>query len=357
MGNPHSISEATPIMSLESTDLATIIATQDGKKKNTNCKVIAKEDGKNFLIADNTAFLKMKILKEGSNVQKYLVVGNFIRIIDAMYNSNDQAIIVDDSSAIFNGKSISNLILPENDIKIAYQTLSSTFDLNPKQITRGTIMAKVVQIKMNSFKTMFGRRPVKKIALKDVNGHKTFLNIWGSKHENVAEGKVFLFYDLAAESFPKEKPHFLTTTATSTITEAPLNDQVALSNIGLEDGKKEGTIVGFNNLYLYFSCNKCHSRVAQEKDYLCRRCDQKSRNPVPDFKFTVIIRNNDTLLSFTGFRNVLKPEDMSLGHTSVEEKLNERHVGKNATLTYMIQTARSGYDNEDNDDVIISIEY
>ena len=61
-------------MSLKITNLASVIANPKGKKS-LNCKIIAKEDSKNFVIADESGHAKMHIVGEGTKFQKYLEQG------------------------------------------------------------------------------------------------------------------------------------------------------------------------------------------------------------------------------------------------------------------------------------------
>ena len=281
-----------------------------------------------------------------------------IRLVDVTFDVDDSMVIVEEKSAIFLGKRISNPSLPEGNIEIKCHDLSTTFDLNPTQVTKGTILAKIVQIKTKHvITTLYGKRPVKRLTLKDAAGNKNFLNIWGKKYPNLQEGKVYFFCDLSVDKYPQTKPHFLTAISTSSITEAPKNKEQELVEISLEDGKEVGWILGFNQFYMYESCETCHTIVRSENEYLCRKCEKKASDPVKDFKFQLVLRQGEeSLINLIGFKKVLRIEDQNREQDSIEETLNELHVEKEVTVSYITQRD-TGHDDDVPDKIILSMNY
>ena len=295
------------------------------------------QDPKNFQIADSTASCRMTLYKETLDFAKYFVVNNFVRVVNVDYDSTINTIKVGPKSVVFMGNPIAQVVMPlDLEPQQGFANLSSTHDLDPHTSTKGTILAKVVQIQNKRMKTIYGKKDLRKIILKDKLGNKTKLTIWGNKKfQNIEEGNVYLFSRLATEKFPKLKPHYLTARDSSTITLAPQDLQEEMRSISLEDGLEHGIVIGIKDIHKYESCNNCHSKVNDTK--YCDRCDYENDTPDNDFRFTLVLDADDDLKIFVGFKRGVSSLIGNDPNLDIEKELNSSLCQKSVRVSFMNQ--------------------
>ena len=218
--------------------------------------------------------------------------------------------------------------------------LSSTFDLDPSTMVNWPILAKVVDVKEVVVKTMFGKKDVRRVTLKDKLGNKNILSVWGENYQDLFVGFVCLFNNVMVEDFPNDKPYHLKACKSTLIQFAPLPYQDEFENISIVDGIIENaTIIGFQNVYFIKCCRICKSIL--KKDFIsegknCYRCDEKIDNPMKDFKFTLVVQKDgdEEFKYLIGSGNLLKIESF-VAEETLEEKLNLDYEGKEVNLEFV----------------------
>ena len=218
--------------------------------------------------------------------------------------------------------------------------LSSTFDLDQSTMIDWPILAKVVDVKEVVVKTMFGKKNVRRVTLKDKLGNKNILSVWGDNYQDLFVGFVCLFKNVMVEDFPNDKPYHLKACKSTSIQFAPLPYQDEFENISIVDGIiQNATIIGFQNVYFIKCCRICKSIL--KKDFIsegknCYRCDEKIDNPMKDFKFTLVVQKDgdEEFKYLIGSGNLLKIKSFEAEET-LEEKLNLDYEGKEVNLEFV----------------------
>jgi hypothetical protein len=209
----------------------------------------------------------------------------------------------------------------------------------------GKLLVKVVQVKeKRTIRTRFGPRETQSIFVKDCEGLKSTVSLWNSHIDSLENGKVYIFSGMTTEHFPTKKPHYISTTKTTTIEEAPLVLAEPFSDIQLVDGTDGGYIVCFQNIYVYESCLRCKCRIKDASLARCVKCNSELTDKYQDFIFVLIIEVNDEFKSFTGFKRVLNVDVVNVVDDQIEMELNDIYVGRLVTITYMKRYAETGED-------------
>jgi hypothetical protein len=193
--------------------------------------------------------------------------------------------------------------------------------------------------------TRFGQRTAQGIFVKDVNGLKNTITLWNKHVDSLENGHVYMFSNMMTEGFPTAKPHFLATTRTTTIEEAPANLVVNFDGIELVDGTAAGSFVGFQNVYSYESCEHCKCRIRDDgAANQCHKCKRTIEVKYQDFMFSLVIETNDEFKSFTGFKRILNVHVANSQDDKIEMELNEMYAGRFVTINYMKRISESGED-------------
>ena len=229
--------------------------------------------------------------------------------------------------------------------------LTSTFDLDPSTMVRWPILAKVVDVKEVVVKTMYGKKDVRRVTLKDKLGNKNILSVWGNNYQDLFVGFVCIFKNVMVEDFPNDRPYHLKACKSTYIQFAPLPYQDELENISIVDGSmKNAAIIGIQNVYLFQCCKTCKATL--RKDFLkegknCYRCDEKIEKPVKEFKFTLVVqeKGEDDFKHLIGCGNVLGIKEFD-NVKNLEEKLNVDFIGKEVHLEFI----RENINNSDTND-------
>ena len=104
----------------------------------------------------------------------------------------------------------------------------------------------------------------------------------------------------------------------------------------------------FKNIYAYNSCIKCHRVFKTKDEKTCQKCNKINDQPISDFKFEIIIRSQEELHNFVGFRRFLNQNDYKIDTSGdIEMELNSRNNGKGITIDFMKQMASMIVDDND----------
>ena len=333
--------------------LSEIFKTPCGMKT-INCKVLEKHTQTSFTIGDNTGFCHLEICEDIQKITRYLMVGKFVKIANCTYDESTSTIKCVKNSFVFIGRSIDNVKCPDSPKTIDYKDLSHTYQMNAYEEVKVALLAKVVDLKSLKVRTRYGKKSVRKLTLKDVNGNTNVVSIWNSKFKEVDQGLVYIFRGLRVENYPAEKPHHLQTKEGTYIQLADLQMQQTFKTVDLPDGiLKHVSIIGVQDFHHYDACSNCHGSMRQSEDNQCIKCDEVMEKPNRDFKFCLVVctGSDEELESFIGFKRNLGVEILAFDQVEeqdVEMKLNEVLVGKMVTFAF---TNTHGLEKEDDRNV------
>ena len=154
---------------------------------------------------------------------------------------------------------------------------------------------------------------------------------------------VYEIYHIKVSNFPnvERKPYFLQSTEDTTVVVATKEEQRKFKYILAEDDNICGKIVGIEHPKFYDSCPSCFTKVRNPAHhvwningrvgYLCHVCSVIFVPPYKDFKFDVLVKEEDgTVRTVMGFKRYIQdlPELDSIPHKEMEEYLNFELVGK-----------------------------
>ena len=156
-------------------------------------------------------------------------------------------------------------------------------------------------------------------------------------------GVVVEIYHIVVSNFPnvEKKPYFLQSTPATTVVIATKEEQKEFDYIVAEDDNICGKIVGIEHPKFYDSCPSCFTKVRNPAHhvwningrvgYLCHVCSVIFVPPYKDFKFDVLVKDDDgNVRTVVGFKRYIQdfPELDTIPHTQMEEFLNFELVGK-----------------------------
>ena len=154
---------------------------------------------------------------------------------------------------------------------------------------------------------------------------------------------VYEIYHVVVSNFPnvERKPYFLQSTDDSTVVVASKEEQRKFNYILADDDNISGMIVGIENPKFYDSCPSCFTKVRNPAHhvwningrvgYLCHVCSVIFVPPYKDFKFDVLVKEEDgSVRTVAGFKRYIQdlPDLDSIPRKQMEEYLNFELVGK-----------------------------
>jgi hypothetical protein len=175
--------------------------------------------------------------------------------------------------------------------------------------------------------------------IKDVNGDKASINLYGKYIDSLELFKIFTITNTRKGEVTKddETKMRLHTTGFTKVEHGTLEDSINFKEVGNADQSITGEVIGFGDLAIYNSC-KLHYKKLDENNN-CPRCnkDLKDDEILEDFRTEIYIeakRSDITdeesevkqILAFKKALNI-KPDD------NIEEKLDEM-TGKTLTIDF-----------------------
>ena len=183
-----------------------------------------------------------------------------------------------------------------------------------------------------------------RVDIKDESKQKLCLRMRDQRlFEQLKTNVVYEIYHVLVSNFPnvERKPYFLESTDETTIVVATQEEQRKFSYIEARDDNICGMIVGIENPKFYDSCPSCFTKVRNPAHhvwningrvgYLCHVCSVIFVPPYKDFKFDVLVKEDDgsvrTVIGFKRYIQDLEGLD-SVPRKQMEEFLNFELVGK-----------------------------
>ena len=183
-----------------------------------------------------------------------------------------------------------------------------------------------------------------RVDIKDESKQKLCLRMRDKRlAEQLKTNVVYEIYHVLVSNFPnvERKPYFLESTEETTIVVATQEEQRKFSYIEARDDNICGMIVGIENPKFYDSCPSCFTKVRNPAHhvwningrvgYLCHVCSVIFVPPYKDFKFDVLVKEDDgnvrTVIGFKRYIQDLEGLD-SVPRKQMEEFLNFELVGK-----------------------------
>jgi predicted RNA-binding Zn-ribbon protein involved in translation (DUF1610 family) len=214
----------------------------------------------------------------------------------------------------------------------------------------GKMLVKVIKLnRPKTVQTKFGPRLVQGIEVKDLASSKNTMSLWPPFSNSVSEGRVYIISKMMTESYPKLPPYYLASTRDTVIIEAPEVLAMRFVDITFDDGRVEGPLAGFQNVYTYESCLSCHRRIKQDpKTHVipthCATCGRDTIDKcVNDFMFVVVIHGIDGVcLYYTGFKRFLNLHVENVENDLIEQELTERFLGKITSIAFSIKKGGDG---------------
>ena len=116
----------------------------------------------------------------------------------------------------------------------------------------------------------------------------------------------------------------LSTTKFSAFSEPDQNEKIAFEKIQIADHSLNGTILGFTNINVYYSCQKHWNKIDDEG--LCPACNESPTETNFDFKAELILQigdEDDEMKSFLLFKRTAKMIKDESTEDDIENKLAE----------------------------------
>jgi hypothetical protein len=179
---------------------------------------------------------------------------------------------------------------------------------------------------------------MKVATVKDARGERRSITLYNQFRNQVTAGGVYCFHNLSVSTYKGNDIVFrLQTTSQSRIQIANAELAEMFHNVPLGDGLKTGTIVGFNEPYLYKSCPHCKSKVEEDPE-ICNKCLKaiSQEDLVNDFNTVLHLQEGEDYHGLFTFRNHLKTEIKTLMLTEVEDILNEHWLNKKVKVDYLL---------------------
>lgn len=183
-----------------------------------------------------------------------------------------------------------------------------------------------------------------RVDIKDESKQKLCLRMRDPKlMQQLKLNVVYEIYHVMVSNFPnvERKPYFLTSTDDTTIVVATKEEQRKFGYVLAHDDNISGMIVGIENPKFYDSCPSCFTKVRNPAHhvwningrvgYLCHVCSVIFVPPYKDFKFDVLVKeDNGDVRTVIGFKRYIQdlPELDSIPRKQMEEYLNFELVGK-----------------------------
>ena len=251
---------------------------------------------------------------------RYFENGKFLKVINPRIDKKSSTLHIEQKTIVSRGNEIAGL---EN--LQTFQTIQSTFLLEPKVVVSGKILGKVVKLhEPVDYETRFGKRIRYACEIKDMIGNRQVVTFWRWPNSKVCVElmKAYVFIKLQTDNFPENKPHFLESMRDENVVLASDELQTQMRLIENADKKIEGKVLAIHSSLKFISCPFC-KRALQKAGFksgdncLRRGCKKKVEIAVKDFSFVAVVENGRSDdISVTCFKEQF-PIDLS--YTNVEE--------------------------------------
>ncbi len=289
-----------------------------------------------YTVSDESQSCKLHLDDTFSKGRKHISSGSFLRCIFPADSASDGTLTLDSGSTVVLSTPFKALDVPNKGLD---SSTSSTESLLTAENSRPgdkvhSIVVKVLKIGPTR---KAGKGQVSRISIKDKDGRKNWLSLWGSKRDEVTEGQVYRFKALKVENYPPDSTvKYLSTTFTTTIEE--VQDRT-FDAVTITDDIYTGTCLGITEFYFYLSCPFCHKKINDGASQ-CQSCKKDIDKPENDFKAEILLQLEDDVKNIVVFCNKLGEllHKVTLTDTSeVECKLNDELSDKTIKIGVTLQ--------------------
>ena len=251
---------------------------------------------------------------------RYFENGKFLKVINPRIDKKSSTLHIEQKTIVSRGNEIPGL---EN--LQTFQTIQSTFLLEPNVVVPGKILGKVVRLhEPEEHNTIYGKRVKYSCEIKDIIGNRQVVTFWRWPNSKLCVQlmKAYVFIKLQTERFPENKPHFLEARRDENVVLASDEMQTQMRLIENADKKIEGKILAIHSSMKYISCPSCKRAIKKagfKSGDNCQRpgCKKKVDIAVKDFSFVAVLENGRfDDISVTCFKEQF-PIDLS--YTNLEE--------------------------------------
>jgi len=293
-------------------------------------------DQDSFILGDDSGSVHVDHMDFYHESKGYIVAKKYVKLVNPkVVKGPGPALYLDEETKLFPFKPFSGC-----RGEPIFQ-LSNVAQLNPCQKIY-KIIAKVVNIHKPCKSRVEGE--MLRVDIKDESKQKLCLRMRDKRlAEQLKTNVVYEIYHVLVSNFPnvERKPYFLESTDETTIVVATQEEQRKFSYIEARDDNICGMIVGIENPKFYDSCPSCFTKVRNPAHhvwningrvgYLCHVCSVIFVPPYKDFKFDVLVKEDDgnvrTVIGFKRYIQDLEGLD-SVPRKQMEEFLNFELVGK-----------------------------
>ena len=311
---------------------------EKGTRVEIRGKIVTCLEYGSFSFIDTSACVPVKALQKFSG---QIVPGKFVKLINPELDEQDT------KSLKLSGKS---LIVPTRRIKELADTEFKAKDSNdcPSLEMVGTLdpNEKVSEVKVIVLKDLgtnnAGPRktPVKKILVKDKDKTEGTLSIWAHFREKIEVGRIYRITNMRVEKYPKEKPHQISTTMATKITDVTDEENSTFKGISLVDGSYAGYVEAIHDIYKYECCPKCKCKVDNTMA-ICATCRAVLHQREETFKYGLCLNpGDDNMINIIGFRPSVQsifafPNPLP-SIEDIEDELNNSLERKSVDVQYTI---------------------
>ena len=145
------------------------------------------------------------------------------------------------------------------------------------------------------------KTPVKKLLVKDKDKTSVSISVWSYFIPKVEVGKIYSITNMRIEKYPAAKPHQISTTAASKITDITNDKKEEFKEVSLADGSIEGNVEVFHGIYKYDCCSRCRCKI--DKSMIrCATCQVILHDSIETLKYELCLNlKNDEMVEITGF--------------------------------------------------------
>ena len=174
--------------------------------------------------------------------------------------------------------------------------------------------------------------------VRDVNGNKHFIQLFGQYRDQVQSGKVYKFVSLLVQKFKLDHEPWgrMRTQPNTRIHEASETITAKFSHVSLADSAMSGTLFAHEKVYVYDCCMNCFKKV----DLASKECGHCKTSIKPDqqlrsFNVTLLLANSDLqdVVRVLVFASHLDMDRGSYTEDDVQTRLEQLHM-KQVTVFY-----------------------
>ncbi len=297
-------------------------------------------DQDTYLVGDQSGQILLS-MSDALKHAKKISIGGFFRLIKPEYTGKVLKISKIGPLPIgpFNYATVTdpNLEVPIQS-KGDFKVFSDYANLLPTA-SIPNIIAKVVHLSPEKK----GRFSKYKIAtVKDINGQRNFVTLFGIFADHVGKDKIYAFKNLTVQNYkgPHDLFNRLSTKTKSEIVEKTQKDVIGFfENITDGDGSFQALILGHERPYIYLSCIHCSKANFRQDNNVCSFCQKSYRDEeaINDFNVNLIIESdegNEEPKKLFCFRRHLGIEIESNMESELQKKLEKLHF-KKAQIVYI----------------------